>query len=115
MSTQAADAWLILNDADAIEQKMLATVIRVLRNRSNQEMFMSELATTSAFYNATTNIALGSGSSMQHSIVDIIQRTLGSAEVIIQDDYRTFAPRIAIRFQAPGGPTFVIQPRVNRS
>jgi hypothetical protein len=115
MSTQAADTWLILNDADAIEQKMLATVIRVLRNRSNQEMFMSELATTSAFYNATTNIALGSGSSMHNTIVDIIRRTLDSAEVIIQDDYRTFAPRIAVRFQAPDGRTFVIQPRVNRS
>ena len=115
MNTQAADAWLILNDADAVEQKMLATINRVLRDRSNQEMFMSQLATTSAFYNATVNISLGSGSSMQSSIVDIIQRTLGSAEVIIQDDLRTFAPRIAVRFQAPGGQTFVIQPRVSRS
>jgi hypothetical protein len=115
MSTQAADAWLILNDADAIEQKMLATINRVLRHRSNQEMFMSQLASTSAFYNATTNITLGSGTSMQHSIVEIIQRTLDSAEVIIQDDLRTYAPRIAIRFHAPGGQTFVIQPRVSRS
>jgi hypothetical protein len=115
MSTQAADTWLILNDADAIEQKMLATINRVLRDRSNQEMFMSQLATTSAFYNAVTNIALSSNSSLQHSIVEVIQRTLGSAEVIIQDDLRSFAPRIAIRFHAPGGQTFVIQPRVSRS
>ena len=115
MSTQAADAWLILNDVDVIETKMLATINRVLSDRINQEAFMSRLATTSAFYNATVNISLGSGSSLQHSIVEIIQRTLGSAEVVIQDDLRTFAPRIAVRFQAPGGQTFVIQPRVIRS
>ena len=115
MSTQAADTWLILNDADAVEQKMLATINRVLSDRSNQEAFMSRLATTSAFYNATVNISLGSGSSLQHSIVEVIQRTLGSAEVIIQEDLRTYAPRIAVRFQAPGGATFVIQPKVSRS
>lgn len=114
MSTQAADAWLILNDADVVETKMLATVIRVLRNRSNQEMFMRELATTSAFYNATTNIALGSGSSMHHTIEEIIRRTMESAEVMIQEDFRTNLPRIAIRFKLPQGGTFIVQPRVIR-
>ena len=113
MNTQAADAWLILNDADAVEQKMLATINRVLRDRSNQEMFMSQLATTGAFFNAVTNASMSG--SMMHSINEVIRRTLDSAEVIIQDDLRTFAPRIAVRFQAPGGQTFVIQPRVSRS
>ena len=112
MSTQAADAWLILNDADAVETKMLATINRVLRDRSNQEMFMSQLASTSAFYNAVTNASMSG--SMMHSINEVIRRTLESAEVMIQDDYMTRTPRIAVRFQSPQGGTFVIQPRVTR-
>jgi GTPase Era involved in 16S rRNA processing len=113
MSTQAADAWLILNDADAVEQKMLATINRVLRDRSNQEMFMSQLANTRAFHDAVMNMSMQG--SMTDSINRAIRQTLESAEVMIQDDLRTFAPRIAVRFHAPGGQTFVIQPRVSRS
>ena len=115
MSTQAADAWLILNDADAVEEKVLRALTKIFTNMRNCEELMGRLEKTSRFYNATTNISLGSGSSMHHTIVDIIQRTLGSAEVIIQDDLRTFAPRIAVRFRSPQGATFVIQPRVSRS
>ena len=112
MNTQAADAWLILNDADAVEQKMLATITRVLRDRSNQEMFMSQLANTRAFHDAVMNMSMQG--SMTDSINRAIRHTLESAEVMIQDDLRTFAPRIAVRFQAPGGQTFVIQPKVMR-
>jgi GTPase Era involved in 16S rRNA processing len=113
MNTQAADAWLILNDADAVETKMLATMNRVLRDRSNQEMFMNQLANTSAFHNAVMNMSMQG--SMTDSINRAIRQTLESAEVMIQDDYMTRTPRIAVRFQAPGGQTFVIQPRVSRS
>jgi GTPase Era involved in 16S rRNA processing len=113
MSTQAADAWLILNDADAVETKMLATINRVLRDRSNQEMFMSQLSNTSTFHHAVMNMSMQGP--MTDSINRAIRQTLESAEVMIQDDLRTFAPRIAVRFQAPGGQTFVIQPRVSRS
>ena len=113
MSTQAANAWLILSDADAVETKMLATINRVLRDRSNQEMFMSQLANTSAFHNAVMNMSMQGP--MTDSINRAIRHTLESAEVIFQDDFRTYGPpRIAVRFQAPGGATFVIQPRVTR-
>jgi hypothetical protein len=114
MSTQAADAWLILNDADAIETKVLHILDKVFSDRYNCEGLMSNLERTSRFYNSVTNISLGSSNSMHHSVVDIIKHTLGSAEVMIQDDYVTRTPRIAIRFQAPNGPSFVIQPRVTR-
>lgn len=105
MNTQAADAWLILNDADVVEQKMLATMNKVFGDYANREMFMSQLANTSTFQNAVTNM------SMQG---EAIRRTLESAEVMIQEDYRTVSPRFAVRFQLPTGGTFVIQPRVIR-
>jgi GTPase Era involved in 16S rRNA processing len=112
MSTQTADAWLILNDADAVETKMLATMNRVLDDRSNQEMFMSQLSNTSTFHHAVMNASMNG--SMMHSINEVIRRTLESAEVMIQDDYMTRTPRIAVRFQLPQGGTFIIQPRVTR-
>jgi GTPase Era involved in 16S rRNA processing len=112
MNTQAANAWLILNDADAVETKMLATINRVLRDRSNQEMFMSQLASTRVFHDAVMNMGLNG--SMTRSIEDVLRRTLESAEVMIHDDYMTRTPRIAVRFRSPQGATFVIQPRVSR-
>jgi GTPase Era involved in 16S rRNA processing len=113
MNTQAADAWLILNDADAVEQKMLATINKVLRDRSNQELFMSQLANTRAFHDAVMNMSMQG--SMTDSINRAIRRTLESAEVMIHDDFRAYGPpRIAVRFQSPQGATFVIQPKVMR-
>jgi GTPase Era involved in 16S rRNA processing len=112
MSTQAADAWLILNDADVVEQKMLATMNKVFGDRSNREMFMSQLANTSTFHNAVMNMSMQG--SMTDSINKVIRHTLESAEVMIQDDFRTNLPRIAVRFQLPLGGTFVIQPKVTR-
>jgi GTPase Era involved in 16S rRNA processing len=110
MSTQAADAWLILNDADAVETKMLATINRVLRDRSNQEMFMSQLATTSAFQNAVMNMSMQG--SMTDSINRAIRQTLESAEVMIQQDMHTYTPRIAVRFSTPSQGSFVVYPKV---
>jgi GTPase Era involved in 16S rRNA processing len=112
MSTQAEDAWLILNDADAVETKMLATMNRVFADQGNRDMFMGQLSNTSTFHHAVMNASMNG--SMMHSINEVIRRTLESAEVMIQDDYMTRTPRIAVRFQAPGGATFVIQPKVTR-
>lgn len=112
MSTQAADAWLILNDADVVETKMLATMNKVFGDRSNREMFMSQLTNTAAFHNAVMNMSMQG--SMTDSINEAIRRTLESAEVMIQDDYRTRTQRFAVRFQLPAGGTFVIQPKVMR-
>lgn len=112
MSTQAADAWLILNDADVVETKMLATMNKVFGDRSNREMFMSQLANTNRFHDAV--VALQMNGSMTHSIEEIIRRTMESAEVMIQEDFRTNLPRIAIRFKLPQGGTFIVQPRVIR-
>lgn len=112
MSTQAADAWLILNDADVVETKMLATMNKVFGDRSNREMFMTQLANTNRFHDAV--VALQMNGSMTHSIEEIIRRTMESAEVMIQEDFRTNLPRIAIRFKLPQGGTFIVQPRVIR-
>lgn len=113
MSTQAADAWLILNDADVVEAKMLATMNKVFGDYSNREMFMSQLTNTSTFQNAVMNMNMNG--SLVHSINEVIRRTLESAEIVIQEDFRTYGPpRIAVRFQSPQGGTFVIQPKVMR-
>ena len=112
MNTQAADAWLILNDADVVEQKMLATMNKVFRDYANREMFMSHLTNTSTFQNAVMNMSMNG--SMTHSINELIRRTLESAEVMIQDDYRTHTQRFAVRFQLPTGGSFIIQPKVMR-
>jgi hypothetical protein len=113
MNTQAANAWLILNDADAIETKMMIALEKVFDDRSLLEALMSRLASTRAFHDAVMNMSMQG--SMTHSINDILRRTLESAEVMIQDDFRAYGPpRIAVRFQSPNGPSFVIQPRVTR-
>ena len=113
MNTQAADAWLILNDADAVETKMMIALEKVFDDRSLLEALMSRLASTRALQDAVMNMNMNG--SMMHSINEVVRRTLESAEVMIQDDFRAYGPpRIAIRFQAPNGPSFVIQPKVMR-
>lgn len=103
---------MILNDADVVETKMLATMNKVFGDRSNREMFMSQLANTNRFHDAV--VALQMNGSMTHSIEEIIRRTMESAEVMIQEDFRTNMPRIAIRLKLPQGGTFIVQPRVIR-
>ena len=112
MNTQAADAWLILNDADAVETKMMIVLNKVFDDRSLLEAFMHRLASTRVFHDAVMNMSMNG--SMERSINEVLRRTLQSAEVMIQDDYMTRTPRIAVRFQSPQGGTFVIQPRVTR-
>jgi GTPase Era involved in 16S rRNA processing len=112
MNTQAADAWLILNDADAVETKMMIVLNKVFDDRSLLEAFMHRLASTRVFHDAVMNMSMNG--SMERSINEVLRRTLQSAEVMIQDDYMTRTPRIAVRFQLPTGATFVIQPKVMR-
>jgi GTPase Era involved in 16S rRNA processing len=112
MNTQAADAWLILNDADAVETKMMIVLDKVLSDPSLQEAFMHRLASTRVFHDAVMNMSMNG--SMERSINEVLRRTLQSAEVMIQDDYMTRTPRIAVRFQLPTGGSFVIQPKVAR-
>lgn len=112
MSTQAADAWLILNDADAVEKKMMVVLDKIFSDRSLQESLMHRLTNTSTFYNAVMNMSMQGA--MTDCINKAIRHTLESAEVMIQDDYRTHTQRFAVRFQLPQGGTFVIQPRVMR-
>jgi GTPase Era involved in 16S rRNA processing len=112
MSTQAAAAWMILNDADAVEQKMMIVLDKVLSDPSLQEAFMHRLASTKVFHDAVMNMSMNG--TMERSINEVLRRTLQSAEVMIQDDYMTRTPRIAVRFQLPQGGSFVIQPKVMR-
>ena len=112
MNTQAADAWLILNDADAVETKMMIVLDKVLSDPSLQEAFMHRLASTRVFHDAVMNMSMNG--SMERSINEVLRRTLQSAEVMIQDDYMTRTQRFAVRFQLPQGGSFVIQPKVMR-
>ena len=112
MNTQAADAWLILNDADAVETKMMIALEKVFDDRSLLEALMSRLASTRVLHDAVMN--MGMHGSMTHSINEVVRRTLESAEVMIQDDYMTRTQRFAVRFQLPQGGSFVIQPKVMR-
>jgi hypothetical protein len=110
MSTQAADAWLILNDADAVETKMLATMNRVFADQGNRDMFMGQMVQTSSLHAALMNVT--GGFQMQQNIYDILRRTLESAEVMIQQDMHTYTPRIAVRFSTPSQGSFVVYPKV---
>lgn len=113
MNTQAADAWLILSDADAVETKVMVVLDKILRDRSLQEALMHRLTNTSTFYNAVTSMSMNGP--MADSVNKAIRHTLESAEVMIQEDFRTYGPpRFAVRFQLPQGETFVIQPEVMR-
>jgi hypothetical protein len=112
MNTQAADAWLILNDADAVETKMMIALEKVFDDRSLLEALMSRLASTRALHDAVMNMSMNG--SMERSINEVLRRTLQSAEVMIQDDYMTRTQRFAVRFQLPTGGSFVIQPKVMR-
>jgi hypothetical protein len=112
MSTQAAAAWMILNDADAIEQKIIATMNRVFGDHANRDMFMSQMVQTSALHAALMNVT--GGFQLEKTVENFIYHTMQSAEVMIQDDFRRAygPPRIAVRFQTPNGQSFIVHPKV---
>jgi hypothetical protein len=103
---------MILNDADAIEQKIIATMNRVFADQANRDMFMGQMVQTSALHAALMNVT--GGFQMQQNIYDILRRTLESAEVMIQQDMHTYTPRIAVRFSTPSQGSFVVYPKVTR-
>jgi hypothetical protein len=113
MNTQTAAAWMILSDADAIEQKIIATMNRVFADQANRDMFMGQMVQTSALHAALMNVT--GGFQLEKTVENFIYHTLESAEVMMQDNFRTYGPpRVAVRFQAPNGRSFIVHPKVMR-
>ena len=116
-TTDAANAWLILNEKDPVQQKILDLLQDLFSDRNpngihNREMFMQIMGRTEAVKHAIHNTTLGP--SMQSVIAETIKRTLESAEVVIQDSVTTYKPQIAVRFSPMYGPSFVVYPKVSR-
>ena len=119
MSTDnAAKAWLILNNKDAIQEKMLEVLQNLFSDSNpdgihNREMFMQIMSRTDAAKQAVYHAAMGP--SMQTWLADGIRRTLETAEVAIMNDPRTYNPQFAIRFTtAYTGSQFTVYPKVNK-
>jgi len=116
-TTDAANAWLILNDADAVEKKVLDVLGKAFSDSNadgmnNREMFMSAMTRTETMRGYVTSLTMGDRQQVQTN--DIIKRTLESAEVVIQDSITTYKPQIAVRFYTPNGASFVVYPKVSR-
>ncbi len=115
--TNAAEAWLILNDADAVEKKVLDVLGKAFSDSNadgmnNREMFMSAMTRTETMRGYVTSLTMGDRHQVQTN--DIIKRILESAEVVIQDSITTYKPQIAVRFHSPYGGSFVVYPKVSR-
>jgi len=115
----AAKAWLVLNEKDAVQQKILDLLQDLFSDRNpdgvhNREMFMQIMARTEAAKQAIHNAAMGA--SMQTWLADGIRRTLETAQVSIVNDLNTYNPTFAIRFQtAYTGAYFTVYPKVFKS
>jgi hypothetical protein len=115
----AAKAWLILNDKDTIQEKMLELLQNLFSDTNpdgyhNREMFMQIMSRTDAAKQAIHNAAMGA--SMQTWLADGIRRTLETAQVSIVNDLNTYNPTFAIRFQtAYTGAYFTVYPKVFKS
>jgi hypothetical protein len=115
----AAKAWLVLNEKDAVQQKILDLLQDLFSDRNpdgvhNREMFMQIMARTEAAKQAIYSAAMGA--SMQTWLADGIRRTLETAEVSIVNDINTYKPAFAIRFQtAYTGAYFTVYPKVYKS
>jgi hypothetical protein len=111
-TTDAANAWLILNDADVVEKKLIDFMGRLFKeNAVNRDMFMHMLMGTGAAHSRVHQIIEGE---LNYRLNDTLKRTLESAEVVIQDGITTYKPQIAVRFYAPNGASFVVYPKVSR-
>lgn len=111
-TNDAANAWLILNDADAVEKKLIDFMGRLFKeNEFNRDMFMHMLMGTGAARSRIHQIIEGE---LNYRLNDSLRRTLESAEVSIQDDYRFSKTKIAVRFHTPNGNSFVVYPKVSR-
>jgi len=111
-TTDAANAWLILNDADVVEKKLIDFMSRLFKeNEVNRDMFTHMLLGTGAAHSRIYQMIEGE---LNYRVNDTLKRTLESAEVIIQDNIRTFTPQVAVRFYTPNGASFVVYPKVSR-
>ena len=114
----AAKAWLILNEKDVVQQKILDLLQDLFSDRNpdgvhNREMFMQIMCRTEAAKQAIHGAAMGH--SMQTWLADGIRRTLETAEVAIMNNPSTYNPQFAIRFTtAYTGSQFTVYPRVNK-
>ena len=115
--TNAAEAWLILNEKDPVQQKILDLLQDLFSDRNpngfhNREMFMQIMGRTEAVRQAIHNATMGAG--IQTLVADAVKRTLETAEVLIQDNITTYKPQIAVRFTPMYGGSFTVYPRVSR-
>ena len=111
-TTDAANAWLILNDADVVEKKLIDFMGRLFKETEvNRDMFMHMLMGTGAAHTRIHQIVEGE---LNYRLNDSLKRTLESAEVVIQDSITTYKPQIAVRFYTPNGASFVVYPKVSR-
>ena len=114
-TTDAANAWLILNDADVVEQKFVDMFGKLFSNTKsggqNRDLFATMVMDTPAVRMRISQTIEGE---LNYRLNDTLKRTLESAEVIIQANVRTFTPQIAVRFYAPNGASFVVYPKVSR-
>lgn len=116
-TTDAANAWLILNDADVVEKKFMDMFYRLFgpttnhMNQTNRELFANMVMNTST---ARATVGQTIEGELNYRLNDSLKRTLESAEVVIQDSLTTFKPQIAVRFYAPNGASFVVYPKVSR-
>jgi hypothetical protein len=114
----AAKAWLVLNEKDAVQQKILDLLQDLFSDRNpdgvhNREMFMQIMARTEAAKQAIYSAAMGA--SMQTWLADGIRRTLETAEVTISVNPSNYAPQFAIRFTtAYTGAPFFVYPKVTK-
>lgn len=116
-TTDAANAWLILNDADVVERKFMDMFYRLFgpttghMNQTNRELIANLILNTSAGRGMILQTIEGE---LNYRLNDTLKRTLESAEVLIQDDIRTFRPQIAVRFYTPNGASFAVYPKVSK-
>ena len=115
----ATKAWLILNNKDTIQEKMLEVLQNLFSDTNpdgyhNREMFMQIMSRTDAAKQAIHGAAMGA--SMQTWLADGIRRTLETAEVTIMTSPNTYNPTYAIRLQNPyTGAPFTVYPKVFKS
>lgn len=113
--TDAANAWLILNDADVVEKKFVDMFDKLFSNAKSGNNNRDLLA---AMVLDAPITRMRMQQWIEGEIInrtnDTLKRTLESAEVMIQEDIRTFTPRIAIRFTPMYGGSFTVYPRVNK-
>jgi len=111
----AANAWLILNDTDVVEQKFVDMFNKLFSNTKsgsqNRDLFATMVMDTPVVRMRISQTIEGE---LHYRVNDTLKRTLESAEVVIQEGVTTYKPQIAVRFYVPNGSSFVVYPKVSR-